>query len=255
MMKTTTIEGHAELLENLSILGQMAKPGLGVDGGYVHLSTVRKTLERAMELVGQESFNVPDVVRLDLRVDDERTSHFIRLLKSNNTERFYGFLDAVNNLMSGSPVPVIEFIVSGEQENDLLRLSEQFARNENQRAPITTRIEGGQKTEVFIKWPRGLRMFFTCTEHGTKWYLNRSDGSRVRAVRYHDSMRVAGTLPEGVTVKPFPLGDQPAVRTNKGEDVIVTNGDWIVTFADGHQSVFPDVVFSNVFELIKDKNV
>lgn len=94
-----------------------------------------------------------------------------------------------------------------------------------------------------------------------KMYRVRENGDLVTAVRYSNAMRVAGTLPEGVTIKPFPghpgrpPGDYPMISNRVGwgrGEIFVDEGDWIVTWEDGRRIVFDDIVFSNAFEEVKE---
>lgn len=74
----------------------------------------------------------------------------------------------------------------------------------------------------------------------------------VEAVQYTDKMRLSGNLPEGVHIVPMNNnGDMPVIHTFEGE-LIVREGDWIVTGIKGNQYLCHPDFFEANYEAVDE---
>lgn len=72
----------------------------------------------------------------------------------------------------------------------------------------------------------------------------------IEAVQYNDAMRLEDRLPQGVFICPTDEGDVPVCHTLEG-DLMVREGDWIITGVKGeHYPCKPDI-FRQTYEEIE----
>lgn len=72
----------------------------------------------------------------------------------------------------------------------------------------------------------------------------------IEAVQYFDVMRVEDRLPEGVYIVPTSEGDMPVIHTLEG-DMIVRNGDYIITGIKGERYPCKPDIFEATYEPVE----
>ena len=71
----------------------------------------------------------------------------------------------------------------------------------------------------------------------------------IEAVQYRDSMRANDCLPEGVYIVPTSMGDMPVIHTLEG-DMIVSDGDYVITGVKGERYPCKPDIFELTYELV-----
>lgn len=71
----------------------------------------------------------------------------------------------------------------------------------------------------------------------------------IEAVQYRDEMRVKDRLPDGVYIVPTHEGDQPVIHTLEG-DMIVRDGDWVITGVKGDKYPCKPDIFAATYEAV-----
>lgn len=73
----------------------------------------------------------------------------------------------------------------------------------------------------------------------------------IDAVQYHESMRTSGALPDGVYIVPTDNeGDMPVIHTLEG-DMIVRDGDYVITGVKGEKYPCKPDIFEATYESIE----
>lgn len=70
----------------------------------------------------------------------------------------------------------------------------------------------------------------------------------IEAIQYRDEMRSKDRLPDGVHIVPTPLGDMPVIHTLEG-DMIVSDGDFVITGIKGERYPCKPDIFEMTYEL------
>ena len=73
----------------------------------------------------------------------------------------------------------------------------------------------------------------------------------IDAVQYRNSMRSADKLPDGVFIVPTVEGDMPVIHTLEG-DMIVRDGDWVITGVKGERYPCKPDIFAATYESVEE---
>lgn len=72
----------------------------------------------------------------------------------------------------------------------------------------------------------------------------------IEAIQYKDEMRINDNLPEGIFIVPCTEGDKAVIHTLEG-DMIVSDGDYIITGIKGEKYPCKPDIFEATYDLVK----